>query len=1576
MKSTETLTLGWRILHANARVLLLLMTPLALALTLIVSLHMVVNSSFFLGFLEEQLQGIFAGRVALTELRVGVDLSRIEAHGVSLTDPSGREAAYVERLELDLRLLSLLDGIIHIQRARIEGGRSLLDFDERGGFSYTDAFYTGPKRADPPDAEPPSLAIYIEAFDVRDLDVLMRFPDFEVQTQDTDLERFSMLIEGGLLRMSAESLRAPHGRATFSPEMFGARSQPPEGPPVEGAKPPLDLDIEDFTIKGFNWVGQSFSVEAFSLISAGITYELTQSSMDLGHPAGLGYKATLKASLPAFARPVEYFTGPLFESPYEVSMTVEGVLGPEMADGSHILGQLDLDLKDLKVMGMTFETGLARGQLVNRRLYLTDFELLGYGGSIRLASGATGPLPPWADPAVEPPEVAGRGHVNLLDLKYNLPIEIEGLHTDALLEDAVPGMAPEALIPATGTLDAVLTASGQLLDREDRERGAMLPAWHRADVREMSLRRPEAVTSRREAGVPAKLIKASGQVHFKQGHLKTERDLLIWLDGDVAEVQIRDLDVQRQALDGRLDLEMGDIAPYASFYGIKGVQGQLSLSLSIDGPLLDPDITDARLVVRQPKLAGLPGDEISTGFSLIDGWLTLTGARVDGSFGHMEAAGSLQIYRTRISAPEKDPLMDLTFEAPRLDLGAIASLLNQAPGMGLGVELGGVASIKGGRVSGRARSPSIEAEVSAGPLKVDGQHIQRVAARMDIDPQRIRVQGLDVSLHPARGRLKGGIDWHLDGKIDAAVRVDGLRLSDVRALKEARVDGIVEILSLRAVGALDLGALRGSGPVGPEGKAAVTANDALRWATTQPAFHLSGAIAGKRLRFGTQQLGDVFGAWNTQSEVFSMTILAVPYVPVSATAGLYEVGGGLVSEDQVLQVRDAVPAVVGLELTVPQRVDAGGDKARARLRVDKLNVRGILAGLLEQKIETEQAAQLQGVRIEAAARSVAATRARSNDLGQRARAVVTRPREVSAPPSRQLLDLLGELTLSGGVDVAIDRAAMKWSLQGTFPELKVAALGRVLTNSEDITLEFKDDLFEIKSLTLGGVTLRGKVSLADDDPDLKLQLIGALDLRLLNLLPDVYTDLKGVAGVNLEVRGRVSDPPELSGMLALSQRSNERLTMRVRSLDDEVVVDSGMVVVCPSRVLEAGHLLESWCGTNSRGTIIVPSASPLRVRALGGTASLYGDVPLDDEGLGRVSVRLKATNMSYHVPGAMDVTFHANLAMTLGDLASPETWELEGDIAIIDGRYYRNSNVVQQVGINRLSTALGGGQTDRFEASSLDRNPIFQKMKFNLDVEIRDGFQVRSELGVANVEMELTANLNLQQTLANPSIVGNLKILSGGKVDFQGRDFIVREGDVTWTGAAFNPALKVTAEAEIQNSCAQFAAREAESTISGVGGATELLTYNLILDIDGPVQAANWTLSSRPFADGADLMALTLFGCTTDQLNASSASKPGLAIALQPLITRVEKEIGRYLDVEEVNISSDLDETRVQLRERITQRFILRFDGAFGAEGAEQSFGGQLIILDNLLLEFGENGSDNEVKLDTNIRLRIPIDLF
>lgn len=1549
----------------------MMLLPLALMATVAVSMHIGLNSRFARELSEDILGDVFAGRFEITELRFGVDPRHVEVYGVTLRVDDGREVAYYDRLEADLKLLPLLQRRILVDRAELYGARTLLEWDDRGGFTYTDLFDTGPRRKKTPEEERAPASFAFEARNVRvhDCDATLRWPDFKIVMEDAGVENFSM-VAAGKTTMVGRGVTTPGGYVEFKSRMFFGD---------DPTRTDLKVAMKSVRVETWDWFDGGFELDRMSWKAEGVDFDITDGLMDFRPEDGFAYRGVLRTRLPAGFGPVEYFSGPLLDSPVDFTVATEGFFGRELRDNSYIYATSDIqmDVLDLKVANLSFDRGAVTAQLVNRRVYFTDVDIVGYGGRIQLPQDARGDLPEWAQASREPPVVPGRAWLSLFDQDFNLPLQIEGLDTAKVLEDVAPDLEPTATIPATGTLSGRVDVHGRLVDTEDDARGRSLPRFFEVALRPLELERPAETVAKAEAVVPTRKIALWGTVRVQGEKLTGVGDLEIGLDGDDLTVANLDLNFIDPALPLHAEVEarVGSLEPYLRKFGMVGWGGAATLAFTADGPLLNPTVEAGTLVVRNPKLPFYAGaTRLDARFGLDDGWLNLDRATVDGTFGRLQTRGRVKLHEGSFTLPSRTIPLDLRFDASPLDLGVVGALpfVDQ--------ELGGTVHITEGRLKGPARQPSFAGRIASdGHLNLLGQKVERLQGYVDLDRKGLTVEGLDVGLGGG-GVVRADVGWEFDGQVNATVDVVEVDFSRIKPVREAGVGGKLRRLRLVAAGQLDPKRIVATEQPVSGGPPEVSGADIMRWITTEP-LDLKGSVGLTDLRRHQTDLGSLIAVWYTLDKNFLLTAIALPYVPRPARRLLYEPIAALSDGNEQrrrLLVREVHPASVGLDVVIPQ--DAADPVITATAHFDHFDARGIVQNFLSGNLAAERAAS--NVALDVHNTSLDRLRAIASLRGDRGPSVRLRPKRRETG-LEQLFGAWSELLIGGQVELYLDRDTMDYSVELGLDELKVAAAvpecdaetkpecarGRALRNVKPVTASLSGDLLIIESLTLGAegqsVEVAGTVELGDTTW-IGVGIEGALNMALLNLLPSVATDVRGVAAVKLDLDGYV-DELRPSGHIDFPKGGRDQVRFRPRGLNETVAIEGGTIAICGAGAEDD----PARCAGVQGLSIVVPESQPLIINALDGRVLVTADLDYRDYDVGALEVRAStARALNWSEPGSYDLSFHIpEVKATFGSLSDPATWLIDGEVRVVEGRLYKDVSFAAERTFNTFMTTIGSGRTDVYEAPLLDRVPALRKIRFDLDITGRD-FRVKNTVETATLDLELKADLRLQNTIDSLAMEGELLIVEGGKLTYKGGDFTIRKGAVSWSGPPQNPDLNVVAEAEVVNACADL--REGPESDIDAGSSEDFSSYSIVLSVEGSARNFTPELSSTPFADDGDIASLLLLGCTRDKLSASSATSPTLGLALRPLLSRVESELNRYIELEEIRLETDLDVTRVRLSDRVSDRLVLRLSGAFGTDSAEQSGTLEIRILDSLSLEIGEEtDSENNAKVEGNLRWRL-----
>lgn len=493
------------------------------------------------------------------------------------------------------------------------------------------------------------------------------------------------------------------------------------------------------------------------------------------------------------------------------------------------------------------------------------------------------------------------------------------------------------------------------------------------------------------------------------------------------------------------------------------------------------------------------------------------------------------------------------------------------------------------------------------------------------------------------------------------------------------------------------------------------------------------------------------------------------------------------------------------------------------------------------------------------------------------------------------------------------------------------------------------------------IDIRGGVLL--DSLVTSVRLSGELDLALVDVVskhvfpeafPEALVESKGVVDVDVEVSGPPSRPIP-SGSLTVRSA-----TFSFRDLSTPLRLTRGTIAF-------------------DSDAVRVPSDAPLAGEVLGGLYNLSGRVGIEDNTLKDARFDLWSHNIVYRVPETANVTFDTDIDFEARDIARPSTWTVGGQIDLLSARYFRNISLFEEQVTGRVLGTITR-QTERFEAGALEKYPWLSEIEFDMRIRAREGVVIDNKIDRFRVELEMRLDLQLQRTLGDPRVSGEVEV-AAGTVEFQGERFEVRTGTIEYTGDPNNPRVEITAGADIRNRCIETDTIEEvrpSSRFAGDFDDARSEIYHVILSVEGRLDTLNVEFESNPYADQRDILSLMLTGCTVDELTASGATQPGLEIALGPLLGQIEREVRDVVELSEFTIMPGVERTQVRIADRVTRRLEWRFqlDTGLSERSGGQRYQLEYKLSDRWSAEVSERsfGEQENFLLDAKLKYRIPFD--
>ena len=568
-------------------------------------------------------------------------------------------------------------------------------------------------------------------------------------------------------------------------------------------------------------------------------------------------------------------------------------------------------------------------------------------------------------------------------------------------------------------------------------------------------------------------------------------------------------------------------------------------------------------------------------------------------------------------------------------------------------------------------------------------------------------------------------------------------------------------------------------------------------------------------------------------------------------------------------------------------------------------------------------------------------------------------------PELQDHPMLDEARVTGIAEVYVARDFSSYQVVFTLDDLEVDSRGQLVRNRGQVVIGLTNAevlSFDEARFESGGreFSLSGAVSLQPALLDLRVD--GEFDLALLDsvragfpeFFPEYFVDAEGGATVAMNIRGTPDN------FVADGQVDYGPSQWDLRFLPEPVTLEGGRMYF------------------GDRG-IEIPEDRPMEGTMLGGAGRVVGTIGYLPEHPREMDLEVWSHNMTYRFPDLATVVFDTNLRLEASDWHDFETWLISGDVDLLDGLYEQEFNFVEQELAGRVIGAFQP-QMEQYEADLFELIPSLNDIRFDTQVRARDGFFLRTSLDRLEMDLEFRFDLLIQETLVDPTVVGDLDVISGD-VSFQGEVFEVRSGTVRFSDDWTNPRLEIQATSDVRATCDESAFQDEMSpsmTLMSNMEAAELEYYHIVMTIEGELENLDLRLESNPYADQRDILSLLLTGCTVDELTASGASRPTLEVALGPLLGRLEREIQDVVAVDEFTITPGVERTQVQIGDTLTRRLSWRFflDTGFTEATGGQQYQLEYRLSDHWTAEMSERShleSDNFL-LDLKLNYRLPLD--
>ena len=268
----------------------------------------------------------------------------------------------------------------------------------------------------------------------------------------------------------------------------------------------------------------------------------------------------------------------------------------------------------------------------------------------------------------------------------------------------------------------------------------------------------------------------------------------------------------------------------------------------------------------------------------------------------------------------------------------------------------------------------------------------------------------------------------------------------------------------------------------------------------------------------------------------------------------------------------------------------------------------------------------------------------------------------------------------------------------------------------------------------------------------------------------------------------------------------------------------------------------------------------------GGTLKGSGDITLGEGTLSDVNIQLVANDVAYDAPLDLRSISDSDIRITKN-----------GDEILVSGKI-----TIDEAGLTgdvNFDTGLLASMTARRKLDlTEERNPILERVRFNVDVNTATPILVDNNLARAEIESDLTVVGTPYET----GLLGELTLLEGSEIRLQERRYETERGVLTFADErrilpSFDLRLNTTAG-----------------------------TYDITIAITGTPGDTETTLTSDPSLPEPDIMAMLVTGRTLDDMRGEEY-EVARAQVLSYLAGRVGSSLGRGLQQ-----ATGLSEVRIE----------------------------------------------------------------
>ncbi len=749
-----------RLFSSYVKIPLIFFIPALTLLSVVSLIYFHVNSPHSWRFLESAYHENLEGHLGVYYMELGMNLTEVKLYGAEWMTPDHRRVATVDRAEVSLNPWMLMVGRVEFSRAHLDGAAVRLEF--RDGrlnlFEALGSYDDEDEEEDDDESSRPPIGLTDISIVNSQFELVHRRFGFEVP--EVEIPRGEVFIEPATILMSVDELDLPGGRFWFHHHLF-------EFPPESGD---WEFDVERFSLENWQWANRGFSVDDVSAEVDGIRIDAQGRMAFPPGPDGreMHYDAVGAIEADYQSTALDYFTGG------NIRFDIPRLLTQVTGDFDTIHAELDAWARVVQINGLFVEN--IRGQLDMRNRFLIGDGVTAefYGGEIE----------------------TGYAFFSILDRFFGAELDVDGVNPREMMGDLVGEDYPFLDGEVDGAFDLIgeiprearprlshnyvlaTDALGRLIDAEVQERMTFRRANDLLFPNPQISLEPGAtffVDQRRLGLHEARVVDGGDRVGFRDFYLSYP-----------------EMNFERVGGSGpaRLEGQLEEIAPYATYYEVDGLEGsgqfQMVMEEFFGSPRweLSAEMEEPGWRVGDDEV--LRGDHLEMELSADQGVIDIDHMLATAPFGRFSVGGWLAWYEPPPGDDHDGPWpiwedrerqeLSLDIDIDAFAMEAVSHLIS--PYLNAEGEVDGELLL---RETMETLEGEFSAEMEEGSIRA--QRVRRAEVEGGFEPLGVWLDRWQLDLAEA-GRLSGSGRYQYDGGFEFQAQGEAIDLAELVELQQ------------------------------------------------------------------------------------------------------------------------------------------------------------------------------------------------------------------------------------------------------------------------------------------------------------------------------------------------------------------------------------------------------------------------------------------------------------------------------------------------------------------------------------------------------------------------------------------------------------------------------------------------------------------------------------------------------------------------------------------------------------------------------------------------------------------------